>query len=82
MRTFKAVFERDQATGFYVGYIPGFPGAHSQGATREELRGNLAEVTLVAVVADPGSLEQRERVVQRELAGEVADAPPTDGVGG
>ena len=44
MRTFKAVFERDIATGSYVGYIPGFAGAHSQAETREELRENLVEV--------------------------------------
>jgi predicted RNase H-like HicB family nuclease len=28
----------------YVGYVPGFPGAHSQGETLEELRENLQEV--------------------------------------
>ncbi len=31
-------------TGYYVGYIPEFPGAHSQGLTIEELRANLVEV--------------------------------------
>jgi len=44
MRTFTAVVEKDQETGLYVGYIPGFPGAHSQGETQEELRENLVEV--------------------------------------
>jgi predicted RNase H-like HicB family nuclease len=44
MRTFTAVFEKDPATGFYVGYVPGFPGAHSQGESREELKKNLVEV--------------------------------------
>ena len=44
MRTFSAVFERDQATGLYVGHVPGFPGAHSQGESPEELRKNLGEV--------------------------------------
>ena len=44
MRTFTAVFERDPETGYYVGYVPGFPGAHSQGESREELKKNLAEV--------------------------------------
>jgi len=28
----------------YVGYVPGFPGAHSQGATLDELNRNLKEV--------------------------------------
>ena len=44
MRTFTAVIERDSDTGLYVGYVPGFAGAHSQGATIEELKANLKEV--------------------------------------
>src|SRR5437762_12313400 len=44
MRTFTAVVERDPDTGTYVGYIPGFPGAHSQGDSVEELEKNLSEV--------------------------------------
>jgi predicted RNase H-like HicB family nuclease len=44
MRTFTVVVERDPETGLFVGYIPGWPGAHSQGATLDELRANLREV--------------------------------------
>ena len=44
MRAYQAVVERCPDTGLYVGYIPGFPGAHSQGATLEELNENLREV--------------------------------------
>jgi predicted RNase H-like HicB family nuclease len=44
MRTFTAVVERDPETGLFVGYIPGWPGAHSQGATLDELKANLREV--------------------------------------
>lgn len=44
MRTFTAVIERDPDTGFYVGHIPGWPGAHSQGETLDELQANLREV--------------------------------------
>ncbi len=44
MRTFTAVVERDPQSGIYVGYVPGFPGAHSQGASPEELQANLHEV--------------------------------------
>ncbi|HEY1718875.1 MAG TPA: type II toxin-antitoxin system HicB family antitoxin [Verrucomicrobiae bacterium] len=44
MKTFTAVVERCPETKLFVGYIPGFPGAHSQGATREELSRNLQEV--------------------------------------
>ena len=44
MKSFTAVIEKDAQTGIYVGYVPGWPGAHSQGDTVEELRKNLAEV--------------------------------------
>ncbi|MEI8197987.1 MAG: type II toxin-antitoxin system HicB family antitoxin [Phycisphaerae bacterium] len=44
MRSFTAVVEQDADTGLYVGYVPGFTGAHSQGATLDELRVNLGEV--------------------------------------
>ena len=44
MRTFNVIVERDPDTGFYVGYVPGWPGAHSQGATLDELDSNLREV--------------------------------------
>ncbi len=44
MRTYTAVIEKDQDTSLYVGYVPGFPGAHSQGETLDELRCNLQEV--------------------------------------
>ena len=44
MRTFNMVVERDPATGLYVGYVPGWPGAHSQGEGLDELRRNLQEV--------------------------------------
>ena len=44
MRTFSIVVERDPDTGLYVGYVPGWPGAHSQGETLDELRSNLREV--------------------------------------
>jgi len=44
MRTFTAIVEQDSATNLYVGYVPGFPGAHSQGETLDELHENLQEV--------------------------------------
>jgi len=44
MRTYTAIIERCPETGLYVGYVPGFRGAHSQGASTEELNRNLAEV--------------------------------------
>ena len=44
MKNFTAVIERDAETGLFVGWVPGFPGAHSQGETLDELRSNLQEV--------------------------------------
>lgn len=44
MNTYPAVVERDADTGLYVGWVPGFPGAHSQGETLDELYRNLQEV--------------------------------------
>lgn len=44
MKTFTAIVERDPETNLYVGYVPGFPGAHSQGETLDELQKNLREV--------------------------------------
>ena len=44
MKIFTAIVERDPETKLYVGYVPGFPGAHSQGETLDELQENLREV--------------------------------------
>lgn len=44
MKEFTAVVEKDPDTGLYVGHVPGFPGAHSQGESLDELNRNLAEV--------------------------------------
>ena len=43
-RKFTAVVEKDTETGLYAGYVPGFPGAHTQAETLDELRENLREV--------------------------------------
>jgi predicted RNase H-like HicB family nuclease len=52
MRTFTAVVERDPTTGLLVGYIPGWPGAHTQADNYEELHTNLREV--VALLLEDG----------------------------
>jgi len=44
MRGFTAVIERCPDTGLYVGHVPGFPGAHTQAVTLDELHRNLREV--------------------------------------
>ena len=42
--SFAAVIEYCKDTNLYVGYVPGISGAHSQGATLDELNSNLQEV--------------------------------------
>jgi len=44
MKQYTAVIEKCSDTGLYVGFVPGFPGAHSQAKTLDELRKNLHEV--------------------------------------
>ncbi len=57
MQTFTAVIEKDPDTGLLVGYVPGFPGAHSQGATMDELVANLREVIAMLLEDCPPKLE-------------------------
>ncbi|MEB3231095.1 MAG: type II toxin-antitoxin system HicB family antitoxin [Leptolyngbyaceae bacterium] len=52
MQTFTAIIEQDPETTLYVGYVPGFPGAHSQGETIDELQINLQEV-IEMLLEDP-----------------------------
>lgn len=52
MHTFTAVIECCPDTGLYVGHVPGFPGAHSQGETLDELNENLREV--IALLLEDG----------------------------
>lgn len=54
MKIYTAVVERCPQTGYYVGYVPGFPGAHSQGKTLDELNANLREV--VEMLVEDGEL--------------------------
>jgi predicted RNase H-like HicB family nuclease len=44
MQTFTAVVEKCPETGLFVGFVPGFPGAHTQGESLDELQKNLREV--------------------------------------
>ena len=52
MRTFNIIVERDPKTGLYVGSVPGWPGAHSQGDTLDEVQENLREV--LAMILEDG----------------------------
>ena len=44
MKTYTAVVEHCADTGLFVGYVPGFPGAHTQAESLDELNRNLREV--------------------------------------
>lgn len=44
MKRYTAVIEQCPDTGLYVGFVPGFPGAHTQAETLDELHKNLQEV--------------------------------------
>ena len=56
MDTYTAVIERCRDADMYVGYVPGFPGAHSQGETLDELNANLREV--IALLLEDGASEK------------------------
>ena len=62
MRVFTAVVEKCPETGLYVGYVPGFSGAHTQAQTLDELRQNLREVIEML-------LEDGEPVFETEFVG-------------
>ena len=62
MKVYSAVIERCPETGLFVGFVPGFPGAHSQGATLDELNQNLREVISI-------HLEDGEPVLESEFIG-------------
>ena len=48
-RTFTAYVEYDPETKLYVGTVPSLHGAHSQGATLDELQQNLQEVVALCL---------------------------------
>ncbi len=62
MSAYTAVIEHCPDTQLYVGYVPGFPGAHSQGATLDELHANLREVITML-------LENGEPKLEAEFVG-------------
>lgn len=49
MRNFSAVIECCPKTNPFVGFVPGFPGAHSQGETLDEFNRKLDKVITILV---------------------------------
>ncbi len=72
MKTYTAIIERCPDTGFYVGYVPGFPGAHSQGRTLDELSRNLKDA-IEMVLEDGEPKFESEFVGTQKLEIEVKD---------
>ena len=62
MRNYTAIVERCTESGLFVGVIPGFQGAHTQGETMDELHQNLQEVVEML-------LEDGEPVLETEFIG-------------
>lgn len=62
MKAFTAIVEKCTDTGLYVGYVPNFPGAHTQAETLDELNRNLQEVIDML-------LEDGEPLLESEFVG-------------
>lgn len=62
MRSYTIIIEHCPDTNLYVGHVPGFPGAHSQAETLDELRQNMREVLAML-------LEDGEPALESEFVG-------------
>jgi predicted RNase H-like HicB family nuclease len=62
MKVYSAIIERCTQTGLFVGFVSGFPGAHSQGETLDEANHNFHDV--IAML-----LEDGEPMLESEFVG-------------
>jgi predicted RNase H-like HicB family nuclease len=62
VRSYTAIVKKCYDIGRYVGFIPGFPGAHTQAETLDELNKNLREVVEML-------LEDGEPIFEAEFVG-------------
>ena len=60
MQKITAYIEKDPDTGFYVGIVPGIPGAHTQAKTLDELQQNLKEV--IELCLEEMALEAKQQL--------------------
>lgn len=67
MKTYTIIVERDTATGFFVGSVPGMPGAHSQAESLDELYANMREV-LELILEDGEPTRETEFVGTQTIA--------------
>ncbi len=68
MRTVTAYVEFDPETSLYVGVVPGIRGAHTQGATLDELQINLKEVVELCLEVTNSTLDEMPRFVGLQQA--------------
>jgi predicted RNase H-like HicB family nuclease len=57
MKIYTVIVGKCPDTGLYVGYVPGFPGAHSQAETLDGLKQNIQEVIEMLLVDGEPKLE-------------------------
>ena len=69
MKTYSAVVQKCPDTGLYVAFIPGFPGAHSQAETLDELNQNLREVVEMLLEDGDPKLEAEFVGIQNVVVG-------------
>lgn len=74
LRIFDVLVEKDPETGLFVGSVPGWPGAHSQGATLDELDGNLREA--IAMLLEDGDPELESELVGLQTTGAIGTRWP------
>ncbi|MGI9104913.1 MAG: type II toxin-antitoxin system HicB family antitoxin [Pyrinomonadaceae bacterium] len=65
MKTYTYIVEKCPDTGFYVGYVPGFPGAHSQAETLDELQHNMREV--IEMLLEDGEPEPETEFIGTQM---------------
>lgn len=63
MKTFTAYIEYDPESNLYVGTVPGVQGAHTEGATLDELHTNLREVLELCLEENKEPLDTLPRFV-------------------
>jgi predicted RNase H-like HicB family nuclease len=63
MRTVTAYIEWDPETKLFVGVVPGIPGAHTAGASLDELRGNLKEVVELCLEEQRTGIDSLPRLI-------------------
>ncbi|GAA5481241.1 type II toxin-antitoxin system HicB family antitoxin [Haloferula sargassicola] len=62
MKAYTAIIEKCPETGYLVAHVPGWPGAHTQAKSLDELQANLKEVIELL-------LEEGEPKLESEFVG-------------